>query len=192
MMKRLATILLIVVAAAISGGWRQGTTNSGGGGAIARSQLNAGNVTPYTYEYTFINSVKSARSWQTNNSPVFYVGPPDLDTNGWPLPSSSIFSSNGGFTSVVYMPSQAESPGNNVMSWIGSGTVKLSGIQGTLAPTFATCTGVGSTNTCNNAGCSTFTGYISGTTLTVTAAPTGTGCALQQYQPISGPGVTIT
>jgi hypothetical protein len=45
---------------------------------------------------------------------------------------------------------------------------------------------------CSNIACSAFTGSISGTTLTVTVAPTGSGCSLGAGVPISGSGVALS
>jgi hypothetical protein len=87
-----------------------------GGFNGGRSQVNL-NFLQTGGDYPFLNCLKTAQSWSfIDNS-----GPPDpssLDTNGYPVSIS-----HGGVYTVFFVPSQAERPGNYVITWTGNGTI---------------------------------------------------------------------
>ena len=150
---------------------------------IAGSQLNPDSPG----EYLTLNMLKEAQFW--TNGDFTHPGPADLDTNGYPLYGSSIFTSHGGTFTVLIAPSQAERSGNYVVIATGSG--QLFAYDGNGSSTGAACTGTQSLSgniACNNSGCSAATGSITGTTLTITGA---SSCNLVLYQPISNGSTTV-
>jgi hypothetical protein len=83
-------------------------------------------------DFPFINLLKTAQQWSNNGN---LQPPPDsLDSNGYPtsLP-------NGGVFTVFSGPTQAERPGNYVVTWQGNGTVSLgfswTAVSGSLTST---------------------------------------------------------
>ena len=171
-----------------------------------RSELVPGQPDGFGYsEYPFINLIKlSTEGWFYNDNSVFpeYSPPNELDANGMPLYSTAHSGwqiSPGGFT-----PQQFARPGNYALTWTGAGKVQADEIQGAPLHSSGIATGTSCTGTltqagvggyavqCDNTACSSFRGYISSTTLTVTTAPAGTGCGLVVGQPVSGAGVTVT
>ncbi|MEH2526197.1 hypothetical protein V1288_004106 [Bradyrhizobium sp. AZCC 2176] len=81
-----------------------------------RSQVNL-NFLQGGGDYPFLNCMKTAQAWgHIDNS-----GPPEpsiLDSEGYP---TSIV--HGGVYSVFFVPSQAQRPGNYVITWSGNGTI---------------------------------------------------------------------
>ena len=141
-------------------------SNAGGASAVVPNFM--------SYEFPLLNLMKTqAQAWSKN--------PAAVDNNGYPLPGTASVTSN------VLIPSSFVLSSHYVLTTTGHGTIGTSvGATNTLV----SCSGARSGNICNNAGCSGFTASIAGKTLTVTAAPTGTGCTLTAGLPISGTGVT--
>lgn len=140
-------------------------------------------------EYVFLNRMKEAQAWSYNNNSG-NVRPDELDSNGYPLAGANWTTQTGAKTFPV-IPNQAQRPGHYILTWTGAAKFFF-GENGTTT-TGVSCTGAaGAGPTCDNTGCSSFTGSISGTTLTVTAAPTGSGCTFGPGVPISGAGVTVS
>lgn len=87
-------------------------TNFNGG----RSQVNL-NFLQIGGDYPFLNCLKNAQSWAfIDNS-----GPPEpstLDSDGYPISIS-----RGGVYTAFDVPSQANRPGNYVITWSGNGTI---------------------------------------------------------------------
>lgn len=142
-------------------------------------------------EYPFINLMKTVSNWGYSNNSVG-LKPDELTSNGYPLANGS-WTTNGGAYTLLVAPSQYERPGHYVMSWIGLSDIRLD-FNGSGVIALTSCTGGNGTTfgngaECTNMACSTFTGQISGNTLTVTVAPTGTGCGLGAGVPITGTGV---
>jgi hypothetical protein len=81
-----------------------------------RSQVNL-NFLQFGGDYPFLNCLKSAQAWGlVDNS-----GPPEpntLDAEGYPISIS-----HGGVYTTFFVPTQAERPGNYVITWSGNGTV---------------------------------------------------------------------
>lgn len=100
----------------------------------------------------FINIVRTASAWHysTGNAGV---NPNELDANGMPnsLPSGSIYT-------VVNASSQAEYPGNWLISWTGGGTIFVNYEAGGTSQSGSNasgCTLSGTNNIqCSNSGCS--------------------------------------
>jgi hypothetical protein len=67
--------------------------------------------------FPFLNCLKTAQSWAFMDSSG-YPAPSTLDSNGYPISIS-----NTGVYTVFYVPSQAERPGNYVITWSGNGTI---------------------------------------------------------------------
>jgi hypothetical protein len=81
-----------------------------------RSQVNL-NFLQFGGDYPFLNCLKNAQSW----SLIDNSGPPEpntLDSDGYPLSIS-----HGGVYTVFDVPSQAQRPGNYVVTWTGNGTI---------------------------------------------------------------------
>ena len=81
-----------------------------------RSQINL-NFLQIGGDFPFLNCLKTAQSWNLSDN----SGLPDpntLDSNGYP---TSI--THGGVYTVFFVPSQAERPGNYVITWSGNGTI---------------------------------------------------------------------
>lgn len=103
------------------------TSHNGG-----RSQVNPNDATG-GYEYPFLNVMKSAGGgWGKRDG----SGPPDpstLDSNGYPtsLPGGV------GLTTIFYIPSQSDMPGNYVVGWTGNGTIDMSATFQTPAAGFS-------------------------------------------------------
>jgi hypothetical protein len=126
------------------------------------SQVNLSDIT-IGGGYPFLNLFKGASQWvwAIAPSPDSPVDPSYLDTNGYP----SVLA-NSGFTTLVEIPSQKDRPGNLCITWDGTGTI-VAGAGGTQL------------------GSCSFTGVISGTTLTVSSL---TG-AVELGQLVAGTGV---
>lgn len=166
--------------------------------ALSQISLN----TPGGNEQPFINILKAAQittgvPWQYgNNTNILF--PTELDANGYPLfCSSSCWATNSGAKTSFSTTSQAERPGHFTLIWTGGKKMNLfisvSLGSGVLATQSCSGSATGSSSpSCDNTACTTGTGSISGTTLTVSAAPTGTGCTLGPGVPISGNGIAIS
>src|SRR4029077_20587446 len=140
-------------------------------------------------EYPFLNLVKGSNAW--NYGSGGRILPTDIDSNGYPVPGAAWTSNGGAQIPTVLAPSQYERPGNYVVTWTGQGKLSF-GVSG-LTNTTVTCTGSASAGpACDNSGCSTFTGSTSGNVLTVTAAPTGSGCTLGIDVNVSGNGLLVS
>lgn len=137
----------------------------------------------------FLNAFKTASSWTYNDNSA-QAKPDELDSNGYILTSGG-WTSHGGAKAVISIPTQAKRPGDYVFVATGGGAFQFSNNNGTSALVSCVGTTAGGTS-CDNTGCSSFTGSIAGAILTVTAAPTGTGCALGAGVPISGSGVSVS
>ena len=90
------------------------------GGAAAfnrgRSQVNL-NFLQGGGDYPFLNCMKTAQSWGlADNSGM--PDPSTLDSDGYP---TSI--TRGGVYTVFFVPSQANRPGNYVITWTGNGSI---------------------------------------------------------------------
>jgi hypothetical protein len=112
-------------------------------------------------DWPFLNLLKEAPAWTVQDGSSNVVTPDILDSNGYP---TSIV--HGGVKVTFEIPTQVERPGNYCVTWDGTGTVVAGGGGAQL----------GSTS---------FTGSISGTTLTVSAL-TGT---IAPGQLVAGSGV---
>jgi hypothetical protein len=133
---------------------------------------------PVSGEYKFLNRMKETVAWIYGDQSSWANGA-DLDADGYPL-FGSVASTKGVFTSV-YNPSQATRPGNYVVTATGAGdlaALNLNGASSTVTCSSVTTSGV----ICSNQTCSTISGSISGTTLTVTVA---SSCSLVVGLPIS-------
>lgn len=153
-------------------------------GGQARSQINWNFPQPGG-EFTLVNQAKLGQGW-TYVDNTGHPGPTELDATGFPLSTSPAFS-HGGVKEIVNFPSQAQRPGNVVVSWTNVGTLAAFDSNGAASGAHCTGTQSGSSNiACSNLPCGAMTGGISGQTLTVTVAP---GCTLTTYQPISSSGM---
>lgn len=169
-------------------------------GPQALSQVSL--TTPGGSEQPFINVLKAGSiapgvPWEYgNNTNILF--PTELDANGYPLYcTTSCFATNSGAKTIFNTTSQSERPGHFTLIWTGgkklglSVSISLGG--GVLATQSCTGSATGSSSpSCDNTACSTATGSIAGTTLTVSAAPTGTGCTLGPGVPISGNGIAVS
>jgi hypothetical protein len=81
-----------------------------------RSQVNL-NYMPYGGDYPFLNCLKTAESW-INVDDSGRPDPSTLDSNGYPKSVS-----NGGIYAVFFVPSQADRPGDYIITWVGNGTI---------------------------------------------------------------------
>lgn len=72
-------------------------------------------------DHPFLNLFKGAQQF-ANVTGGLSPDPSNLDSDGYPLTLVS-----GGVTTVVYLPTQAERPGNYKLTWDGSGTFSISG-----------------------------------------------------------------
>ena len=175
--------LLLLVPAHALAGWAHGHAISVVPSRNSQIVLGLGS---YETATMFSNAFKGAgATWLESGGNT--VQPTDIDANGYPLPSGNCFNNGNTYCyATVSLPLNYERPGNWATSWAGQGTITLN--VNTSGETFVivSCTGsiVGTTG-CNNAGCSSFTGSIAGTTLTVTVQPTGIGCTITQWTPIS-------
>ena len=100
------------LAAPISAATAHPMTNFNGG----RSQVNL-NFLQTGGDYPFLNCLKNAQSWSlmdNSGQPT----PDILDPNGYPITIK-----NGGVYTVFQVPSQAQRPGNYVITWDGNGTI---------------------------------------------------------------------
>src|ERR1700733_4730379 len=136
-------------------------------------------------EYHTLNALKEGSRLQ-NGSLSGFPTPDEVDGNGYPLFGSNLFS-NGGLTTTMSTPSQALRPGHYVVTATGAGVISLAAASAT-STSFA-CTGTATGTSCSNTACTALTESIapsgSNGLLTVTFAPTGTGCSLVVEQPIS-------
>lgn len=149
-------------------------------------------------DYPFLNYFKTANGWQYGSgfSGIGALLPSDLDGNGYPL-STGQWVSHSGATLSFSVPSQAVLPGHWVFLWTGQAKILLGLSPNGVNVFSSSCSGgvgatAGNAIRCDNTGCSTFTGSIAVKTLTVTAAPTGTGCSLAAGMPISGANITVS
>lgn len=77
-------------------------------------------------DYPFLNAMKSGQSWGWLDNTSAPVTPDILDSDGYP---TSIL--HTGVYTVFYVPSQADRPGNYVITWDGNGTISC-GMDNTL------------------------------------------------------------
>jgi hypothetical protein len=110
-------------------------------------------------DFAYINCLKTATDWGPGSGSA-PVTPDILDTLGYP---TTIVSS--GVSTVFFIPSQLERPGNYVITWSGNGTIAFTG---TILPT------------------ATFTGSVSNGVL---AAGAPTGGTIQKGMPLSVGGI---
>jgi hypothetical protein len=147
----------------------------------------------FSNDFPMLNLFKTSNGWARASGSNRAMYPDDMDSNANPLPAVV---SSFGAQSLVSTPSQTDRPGHYSGYWTGQGNARV-GFNGSGVLGFVSCSGgngsvFGNGVQCDNTGCSTFTGQISGGTLTVTAAPTGTGCGLGVGQPISGASVLVS
>lgn len=150
-------------------------------------------------DYPFINYFKTASGWgygNTSGAPsTGALIPSDLDSNGYPL-STGQWPSFSGASISFSVPSQANQPGHYSLSGAGQVNFQMgltpNGVNVVSSCGGAVCSAFGNGVQVNNTGCSTLTGQIAGTTLTVSAAPTGTGCTLNAGIPVSGANVSVS
>lgn len=97
-----------------------------------RSQINFNDV-QIGYEYPFLNVLKSASGGWFKRDNTAPPDPDTLDGNGYPI------SLAGGLaiTTVCFVPSQTDRPGNYVIGWTGNGTVDVGLIAQTPAAGFS-------------------------------------------------------
>jgi hypothetical protein len=199
MLKIVSRVSVIVLLVLCPTGFGHGTSPKN-----VRSQINP-NFISGGGEYPLLNLLKAAGASGNGGGGWGYVdqtgnpSPAELEGNGYPLYASAAMQSHNGVSVYLNSPSQDERPGNYVVAWTGAGQVQVRETSMSDGPNtnykLISCTGssiVGNSVLCDNRGCSTFTGYIAATTLTVVSAPTGAGCSLRQGQPISGVGVTVS
>jgi hypothetical protein len=144
-------------------------------------------------EFMMLNMMKEAPDWVYGDASSHAL-PTDLDSNGYPLNGSNGFSHNGYNLLNIRTSSQFERAGNWIAIFQGQGEVGLfSGVSSTsTSPGASGCSGTRSgTNNinCTNSTCTSFTGSISGTTLTVSVA---SSCNLLPYQPISNASIFVS
>lgn len=136
-------------------------------------------------QYMFVNQLKEGTRLSYLDGSGFAL-PNELDGNGYPLFGAAGLT-HGGIQSSINTPSQAVRPGNYALTATGGGAVTFA-VSGATA-SLVSCTGTATGTKCDNSACSQFTGSIapsgSNGLLTVTVAPTGTGCSLVLGQPIS-------
>jgi hypothetical protein len=125
------------------------TTSTGFNGGRSQTNVNS----PNTGEFQFLNVMKSASAWDVEFAPGNGdVTPPNLlDAQGYPI---SLYAN--GVKNTTRVPTQAQRPGNYIATWDGTGTIGIGGGGSLLT------------------GSATFTGSISGTTLTIPGTVTGT------------------
>lgn len=81
-------------------------------------------------DFPFMDLMKAQQGWayvDNSDQPT----PDELDTNGWPLSTSTGLVSKGGVYGTTYSPTQAQRPGNYVCNWTGNGTIYI-GTNNTL------------------------------------------------------------
>lgn len=153
----------------------------------AKSQLNPNFFTGGEYIVTNLFRIADRWTYVTGGATAT---PDELDANGYPLSGATMFSNGGGVVRINSVPSQAVKPGNYVVSAAGQGQfLTFDGNSG--SSTGAGCTGVASAANnlaCTNTTCTSATGSISGTTLTVTVA---SSCSLVVGQPIGYGNTTV-
>src|SRR5579859_1028536 len=135
---------------------------------------------------------KEAGEWDYSNTNSAVL-PSDLDSNGYPKTGGTWIGRGGAKTQIFVVP-QSHRPGDWVLVWTGARAFDFFSNNATAS--VVSCVGTSSPH-CDNTGCSTLTGSNapgsgSSGTLTVTAAPTGTGCGLKAGIPISGAGVAVS
>jgi len=162
----------------------------------------------FATEFPFVNALKAApQVWQNGagraypngvSSPAF--DPNDFDANGYPTYHVNA-SSFGGWFTFATIPQQYQRPGNYVVTWTGTGDFaakqnpNMAGGNVNLVSCIGTGTNGSFNSGCSNEGCNAnaeMRGYIVGTVLYVSVAPTERGCQLKIGQPISGDGITVT
>lgn len=127
-----------------------------------------------------INNLKTSEGWRSSGDQL----PPDeLDQNGDILAPYAV-----GKAGLQWMqPQAAEKPGNWIVTADGYGDVQVATfLPGAQNLSNVSCTGSSRGNgDCNNTACVGYRGYLSGTTLTITAASAASGCRLQVGEPIA-------
>lgn len=174
-MKRLISCLIIAL---VLGGWTHGKSVVSGGQSQGQSSFIS-----FGGDFPLLNLVKTGSTWTQSGGAVLSVTAiASMDINGYP----TNLNSQAAGTSF-HAPSTTQYPGHQVVTWAGAGEIHAFVATGGSTVTNVSCTGVTTAGAgfCDNTGCSTFTGSISGTTLTVTIASTGTGCSLVVGQPFS-------
>ena len=83
-----------------------------------RSQVNLSDV-QIGGDFPFLNCMKTAQQWSVTGGPG-PVDPSTLDSNGYPRSLTHM-----GVNTVFFVPSQADRPGNYVITWSGNGTIWL-------------------------------------------------------------------
>jgi hypothetical protein len=147
-------------------GYLRTTLTSGGGGGVipghngGRSQTNFGFI--YTSDWPFLNVLKNAPMPEHNdvNSSHVPVTPDLLNADGYPLATGT----HGGFHWTVDIQPTDERPGNYILTWDGTGSITGTGAGGSPL------------------GTATFTGSITGTTLTIS----GLSGTIQPGQRVTG------
>jgi len=190
--RKVIIALVLLLAPLQADAWIHGITLA----SLARSQLVLRPLGPTPgAEYPLLNLFKESSRWNysVGGAPLL---PTDLDSNGYPSTgANAVWQSNGGASTGLNTPAQATRPGNYTLIWTGGAKFQV-GFNGSGVNRLTSCIGTGSNfgnaARCDNTACSTFTGSIAGTTLTVTAAPTGTGCTLGAGVPISSASIPIS
>jgi hypothetical protein len=132
----------------------------------------------------FINRWKNG-GVMSNVSGGVSAQPDDVDTNGYLLYANPFGTGGSGYKSLMHIPTNYEVTGDWIISATGVGQFTVQGQNVTYGATTTTCVG-SSASGCDNTACTDATGYIAGTTLTITA---GSSCNFVQGQPVSGAGV---
>src|SRR6266576_4043690 len=160
----LLSLFLFVLATTHASSWIHGGAEIPFNGGLSQGQ----SYSPaFSGDYAFINLLKTASDW-------FTATPSQADSNGYPIDSTA--GASGAFGTTFNSPGQTERPGNQVITWLGSGRVGEFYQTGGSGQSVAACTGTAVSGfSCNNTACGSLTGSITGKVLTVTVAP---GCSL--------------
>jgi hypothetical protein len=161
------------------------------------TELSAGDLCS---EQALMNIMKCANEpWELGDNSGALT-PDQLTATGYPKSGAAWQTSGKKAVTIVNAYSQYTATGNGhmVMDAIGANSIQV-GFDGNGGVTTVSCVGTASTSGgfvgCDNTACSSFTGSIapgSPAILTVTSAPTGSGCTLGPGVPISGAGITIS
>ena len=149
---------------------------------------------PWALEYPFINLIKDTGNWWAHGKNDVVLDPTVADSNGYPLYDPNA-ASYYGWTIGTRIPQQYARAGHYVLTWTGAGdfeAIREFPDQSGGVIHKVSCTGSGS---CNNTNCNAgqeMRGYVAGNVLTVTTAPSESGCSLVVGQPISGAGIAIS
>ena len=113
---RVRALIAILLCGLLCGGWTHGLPTQ-------NSEFNPNFFTAGS-DYPTVSITKQSSSWTLLGSTgvANVPTPSDLDSNGYPTYGSATITSGGVYT-VTYAPSQAEYPGNYVLTWTGSGQV---------------------------------------------------------------------